>query len=248
MRGRWLRPASTRTPRDLRYRRSVRAALIAELGSPPRPAELPDAPSGVRVVAVAVNPIDISVGNGRFYGGHPSLPYPPGCEAVGRTEDGALVYLFGDGRGGFSVGSSVRLESGTKMRSFGVGDVDGDDWCDIFLCGSERPSALYRNLGNWKFEDITESAGVACTNQYSTGAVFADVPGGNVTGNRNVWRQFAFANITTGLRGGMFEGYRSVIVGAFQEMSPMSSDPPPVFCASGTGPETTLPSVVARPS
>ena len=77
----------------------MRAALIAELGSPPRPAELPDAPSGVRVVAVAVNPIDISVGNGRFYGGHPPLPYPPGCEAVGRTEDGALVYLFGDGRG-----------------------------------------------------------------------------------------------------------------------------------------------------
>src|SRR5437763_58242 len=77
----------------------MRAALIAELGSPPRAAELPDVPSGVRVVAVAVNPIDISVGNGRFYGGHPPLPYPPGCEAVGRTEDGALVYLFGDGRG-----------------------------------------------------------------------------------------------------------------------------------------------------
>jgi NADPH:quinone reductase-like Zn-dependent oxidoreductase len=77
----------------------MRAALIAELGSPPRPVELPDVPAGVEVAAVALNPVDINVGNGRFYGGHPPLPYPPGCEAVGHTEDGALVYLFGDGRG-----------------------------------------------------------------------------------------------------------------------------------------------------
>jgi NADPH:quinone reductase len=77
----------------------MRAALISEIGSPPRPAELPDVPAGVEVVAVALNPLDINVGNGRFYGGHPPLPYPPGCEAVGRIEDGALVYLFGGGRG-----------------------------------------------------------------------------------------------------------------------------------------------------
>ena len=76
----------------------MRAALIAELGSPPRPAELPDVP-GVEVEAVALNPLDIAVGNGRFYGGHPPLPYPPGCEAAGRAEDGTLVYLFGEGRG-----------------------------------------------------------------------------------------------------------------------------------------------------
>lgn len=77
----------------------MRAALIAELGSPPRPVELPDEPSGVEIAAVALNPIDINVGNGRFYGGHPPLPYAPGCEAAGHTEDGALVYLFGEGRG-----------------------------------------------------------------------------------------------------------------------------------------------------
>ena len=76
----------------------MRAALIAELGSPPRPAELPDA-SGLEIAAVALNPLDIAVGNGRFYGGHPPLPYPPGCEAAGRTEEGTLVYLFGEGRG-----------------------------------------------------------------------------------------------------------------------------------------------------
>ena len=33
--------------------------------------------------------------------------------------------------------------------------------------------------------------------QYWTGSTWADVPGGNVTGNNRVWRQFTFASITT---------------------------------------------------
>jgi len=66
------------------------------------------------------------------------------------------------------------LENGAGVA---LGDVDGDGWCDVFLCGSERPSALYRNLGNWKFEEITKSAGVACAGQFTTGAAFADVDG-----------------------------------------------------------------------
>lgn len=76
----------------------MRAAQIVELTSPPRVVELPDV-DGVRIEAVALNPLDIAVGSGVFYGGHPSLPYVPGCEAAGRLEDGTLVYLFGEGRG-----------------------------------------------------------------------------------------------------------------------------------------------------
>jgi NADPH:quinone reductase-like Zn-dependent oxidoreductase len=51
------------------------------------------------MLAVALNPLDLSVANGRFYGGHPPLPYVPGCEGVGRREDGTLVYVFGEMRG-----------------------------------------------------------------------------------------------------------------------------------------------------
>jgi NADPH2:quinone reductase len=79
----------------------VRGAQIRQLKSPLEPAEL-DEPSGGTVVdveAVALNPLDLSIASGAYYGGHPPLPYVPGCEAVGRAEDGALVYLFGDGRG-----------------------------------------------------------------------------------------------------------------------------------------------------
>ncbi len=58
-----------------------------------------------------------------------------------------------------------------------LGDVDGDGRCDIYLCGLDSPNALYRNLGNWRFEDITLTAGVACADQASTGAAFVDVDG-----------------------------------------------------------------------
>jgi hypothetical protein len=71
------------------------------------------------------------------------------------------------------------LENSLRTSGGGVaaGDVDGDGWCDLYFCGMESPNALYRNLGNGRFEDITAAAGVACPDQYSTGAVFADVDG-----------------------------------------------------------------------
>jgi NADPH:quinone reductase len=79
----------------------MRAARISELGRPPDPVEL-DAPAGgtvVRLEVVSLNPIDLAVGAGRFYAGHPELPYIPGCEGVGRDADGTLVYVFGGGLG-----------------------------------------------------------------------------------------------------------------------------------------------------
>jgi NADPH:quinone reductase len=77
----------------------VRAAQITELRSHPRLVEIDDTAGRLTVEAVALNPLDIAVGSGVFYGGHPPLPYIPACEAVGRREDGGLVYLFGEGRG-----------------------------------------------------------------------------------------------------------------------------------------------------
>ena len=75
----------------------MRAAQIAELGRQPEPAEV-DRSGAIEIVAVALNPLDLAIAAGRFYGGHPPLPYVPGCEAVGRL-DGERVYLFGEGRG-----------------------------------------------------------------------------------------------------------------------------------------------------
>ena len=70
-------------------------------------------------------------------------------------------------------------ENQIRLNGSGVacGDVDGDGWSDVYLCGLENGNRLYRNRGQWKFEDVTESAGVSCAGQYSSGAVFGDVNG-----------------------------------------------------------------------
>ena len=58
-----------------------------------------------------------------------------------------------------------------------LGDVDGDGLPDVYLTSNEGANALYKNLGGWRFQDVTAAAGVAMNRRQSTGAVFADVDG-----------------------------------------------------------------------
>ncbi|MEO8426672.1 MAG: VCBS repeat-containing protein, partial [Verrucomicrobiota bacterium] len=58
-----------------------------------------------------------------------------------------------------------------------VGDYDNDGLPDLYFCGMNSRNVLYKNLGNWKFKDVTDDAGVACPGKHFRGAVFADVNG-----------------------------------------------------------------------
>jgi enediyne biosynthesis protein E4 len=58
-----------------------------------------------------------------------------------------------------------------------IGDVTGNGWPDIYFSRIEGPNALYENLGGYRFREITEQAGVALPDQYSTGALLADLNG-----------------------------------------------------------------------
>jgi len=58
-----------------------------------------------------------------------------------------------------------------------VGDVDGDGLPDLYFTSNVGSNRLYRNLGNYRFEDITERAGVADPEGWKTGVTMADVNG-----------------------------------------------------------------------
>ena len=75
----------------------MRAARLHEIGGTPRVDEIdpPDAEGVVRVSTVGLNPVDISIGTGRFYGGVPDTPYVIGSEAIGTGGDGRRVWMRG---------------------------------------------------------------------------------------------------------------------------------------------------------
>jgi hypothetical protein len=71
------------------------------------------------------------------------------------------------------------LQNQNLMNGAGLaaGDYDGDGWCDLYFCNLDGTNALYRNLGNWKFANVTELAGVGFPKHTSHAAVFAFLNG-----------------------------------------------------------------------
>jgi len=121
---------------------------------------------------------------------HASAPGPWREEAGYRWRDLAVRQRGGPGftelpasRTGIRFVNTVTLDSALLNRHLAqgggvaLGDVDGDGLPDVYLTSDEGSNALYKNLGDWRFEDITARAGVAMTGRHSMGAVFADVDG-----------------------------------------------------------------------
>jgi len=77
----------------------VRAARLHELGGVPSVDDVgaPEGPNVVAVVAAGLNPVDVAIGSGRFYGGSPETPYVVGSEAVGNAPDGRRVWFRTNG-------------------------------------------------------------------------------------------------------------------------------------------------------
>lgn len=108
----------------------MRAAQIAELGATPVLTDL-EGDAATEVLAVALNPLDLAVAAGRFYGGHPPLPYVPGCEAIVRR-DGERSYLYG---GGYGTVRDGFLAERTDCPLRGVPVPEGLDDALAAACG-----------------------------------------------------------------------------------------------------------------
>lgn len=89
---------------------------------------------------------------------------------------------------------------GSRYRSFmggaigsgvAVGDFDGDGKPDIYVSTKTKPGRLFKNLGNWKFVDVTEQAGLTEGNSVAQWIKSATGAGQSI-----IWRQGAvFADV-----------------------------------------------------
>ncbi|MBN8684576.1 MAG: VCBS repeat-containing protein [Chitinophagales bacterium] len=59
----------------------------------------------------------------------------------------------------------------------GIGDMNNDGLPDLFFCGNLSSNKLYLNRGNFKFEDITEKAGLSTKGVWTAGVALADING-----------------------------------------------------------------------
>jgi hypothetical protein len=71
------------------------------------------------------------------------------------------------------------FETSSIGTGVAIGDYDGDGLPDIFVVSKTESCRLFRNLGNWRFEDVTDKAGVgdkgAAASVWKQGATFVDV-------------------------------------------------------------------------
>ena len=71
------------------------------------------------------------------------------------------------------------MQNQIRMNGSGVaaGDFDNDGLVDLYFCGLSTTNKLFRNLGQWKFVEVTDNPRLACKGQFCTGATFADIDG-----------------------------------------------------------------------
>jgi len=58
-----------------------------------------------------------------------------------------------------------------------IGDIDNDGKPDIFFTSNQGENKLYRNKGNFQFEDITTLAKISSTHKWHTGVTMVDING-----------------------------------------------------------------------
>jgi hypothetical protein len=74
-------------------------------------------------------------------------------------------------------GSTKRgsLRANTVGCGLCMGDYDGDGHVDVYICDSTAGGALFKNLGGFRFENVTAPAGLTVPDRWSTGATFVDI-------------------------------------------------------------------------
>jgi cytochrome oxidase Cu insertion factor (SCO1/SenC/PrrC family) len=108
-------------------------------------------------------------------------------QASGRTLRAPHAFRFADRLGASGIRfRNVASEDLTRYfrpthydhgTAVAAADVDGDGRTDLYFVNQAGPNALYRNLGDGRFEDITATAGVAVGDRACVGASFADIDG-----------------------------------------------------------------------
>ena len=103
-----------------------------------------------------------------------------------RQGEAALFTLVPPEKSGVDFANTLVEQPGLNVLEYeyfyngggvAVGDVNGDSLPDLYFTANMAPNKLYLNRGDFRFEDVTERAGVAGPPGWTTGVTMADVDG-----------------------------------------------------------------------
>ncbi|MCB9274566.1 MAG: VCBS repeat-containing protein [Lewinellaceae bacterium] len=107
------------------------------------------------------------------------------CKPSGNETDGGAGFtLISSKHSGITFNNKVEDQQDFNILTYrnyyngggvAIGDINNDGLNDLFFTANMLPNKLYLNKGDFRFEDISESAGVGGTHYWSTGVAFADV-------------------------------------------------------------------------
>src|SRR5436189_816544 len=99
---------------------------------------------------------------------------PPLFEAVGGATSGVTFANTLPEDSAVNIVNYLYYYNGGGVAA---GDIDGDGLIDLYFTSNLGRNRLYRNLGHFRFEDITTRAGVADSVGWKSGVTMADVNG-----------------------------------------------------------------------
>ncbi len=99
-----------------------------------------------------------------------------------QNSDGTRFQLLSPTQTGIDLVHKFPDEAGVELMTdqtsgsgVCIGDVDADGLADIYVTSYDQGNRLYRNLGGFRFEDITTRARVGGEGRWCGGATFVDV-------------------------------------------------------------------------
>jgi len=148
------------------------------------------------IIALAISCFELfSTGRGQDYEkapfDEPSLP--SGATLFTSLESSATGILVDNAYDDPEMwGSRYREYMGGSMGSgVAAGDFDSDGKVDLYVSLKTKPGRLFRNLGDWRFEDVTEEAGLS-----EDGSLFSWLKKAVSSEEDMVWRHGAvFADV-----------------------------------------------------